>query len=432
MKPVLEELTDADIPFDGAGEATPEWRAAATSDRDAPPRRNRGTNPMPETEGTTVPVATLPLTSMGELLAEVDEEADYVVEGLIATASVNVLSAKPKVGKSTLARQLALCVTRAEDFLGRRCAAPPGTVWYVALEGRRRDIRAHFRQLGATAADPLWVLVDQAPKNIVAAVQTRALAERPDLIIIDTMQRFLRAKSTDDYAEMTLLFDPVLEIARKSGAAVLLITHSSKAEKSGMDAILGSTAIAGSVDTAILLTRSARYRTIETIQRTGADMDETLLVLDETTGRLQLGGSRAIADQGLVTEQLHAALVDAGEPLTQPELFERVEARRTVKLAALKVLLSGNHGNYKANRLGAGTRKEPYRYEPLREVSSSVVPLKGGNHFFSPPLSAGIPNEQAERSSSQVPTQEAATESGSGNPELASPGSRDDGHGSRY
>jgi hypothetical protein len=51
-------------------------------------RRVDGTNPVPEDQRrTSVPM--LPLTSIGELLAEPDEPVDYIIEGLITKGSVN-------------------------------------------------------------------------------------------------------------------------------------------------------------------------------------------------------------------------------------------------------------------------------------------------------------------------------------------------------
>lgn len=432
---VVAPLAETEIDWSGAGEASADWRAAVAAG--APTRPSfEGTNPVPlhAREAPADPVAALPLTSVGDLLAEADEPVDYLIDGLIQAGSVNVLSAKPKVGKSTLARQLCLAVARGEEFLGRRCG-PCGSAWYLAFEGRRHDIRAHFRQMGATEADRLWIHVGQAPKDIIAAVQARAIKERPGLCIIDTMQRFLKARSTDDYAEMTLLFDHVIGIAQKSGAAILLVTHNSKADRSGLDAILGSTAIAGSVDTAILLNRSPRYRTIATVQRTGEDMDETLLVLDETTGRVHLGGSRAVADQDLIVRQLYEALEAAGEPQTQAELFDRVEARRTLKLAALKVLISGNHGNQKTIRTGAGTRNAPYRYELVSPNSSSVVPPIGGNHKSNSLPFRGLSNDSSENTSSRSHTANldaGTTFPGPENEESAVPEPEDEDDGSRF
>ncbi|MEO8095758.1 MAG: AAA family ATPase, partial [Pseudolysinimonas sp.] len=89
------------------------------------------------------------LTAIGALLDEVDDPVDWLVDQLIPAGAVAVMAAKPKVGKSTAARHLALAVARGSTWLGRARSAGP--VWYLAFEGRRRDIKAHFRQMGATA-----------------------------------------------------------------------------------------------------------------------------------------------------------------------------------------------------------------------------------------------------------------------------------------
>jgi hypothetical protein len=147
-------------------------------------------------------------------LAEPEETVDWLVEGRITAGSIAIMAAKPKVGKSTAARALALAVARGGAWLGFRCAA--GMAWYQALEGRRRDIRAHFRQMGAREDDALRVFVGQAPREVIQDVRRLADQERPALIVVDTMQRFLKAQSTDDYAEMTTLLDAVIGIAQQS------------------------------------------------------------------------------------------------------------------------------------------------------------------------------------------------------------------------
>jgi len=322
------------------------------------------------------PTPGLELTSIGDLLAEPDEAVEYIVEGLIAKASVNVLSSKPKVGKSTLARALALAVARGDDFLGRRCPEI-GTVWYLALEGSRGDIRKAFRKLGATADDPIRLFIGKAPGPIVTQLRTQAIREQPAIIIIDTMQRFLRAKDTNDYAEMTLLFDDVIQIAQLSKAAQLLLTHNSKIQREGVDSILGSTAIAGSVDTAILLTRSERYRTISTVQRTGDDLGDTILRMDDD-GHVHLAGSRYLADKEHLRQRFVEVLEKADAPLRRLELLELVEGRKTEKLAALKDLVSGDPGTLGTRILtvtGSGTKTDPYFYS----VQVPGFPPIGGN-----------------------------------------------------
>lgn len=321
---------------------------------------------------------TLTLTSVGELLAEPDESVQFIVEGLIAAESVNVLSAKPKVGKSTLARWLALAVARGDDFLGRRCPEI-GTVWYLAFEGTRGDIRRAFRKLGTTADDPIRLFIGKAPQAVIPQLRDHAVRERPALIIIDTMQRFLRAKDTSSYAEMTLLFDDVIHIAQVSKAALLLLTHSGKVDRDGLDAVLGSTAIAGSVDTVILLKRSDGYRTIQTIQRTGDDLTECLLRLDDA-GRVHLAGDRALADRMQMERQFVRVLEKSPGPVRRQDLLEQVEGRRAVKVRVLQDLrnreITGTTGTTGTiNVIGRGTRSDPHLYS----ICGSGFPLQGGN-----------------------------------------------------
>lgn len=311
------------------------------------------------------------LTSMGNFLAEPEEAENWLVKGRITKGSTAIMSAKPKVGKSTAARALALAVARGDTWLGFACAA--GMVWYLAFEGRRQDIREHFRQMGARDDDPLRVFVGQAPKDVVLKVRRLAEHERPALIIIDTMQRFIKAKSTDDYAEMTTLLDDVIGIAQQSGATVLLLHHSGKATRAGVDAVLGSTAITGSTDTVLLLANNERCRTIATVQRTGDDLEETVILLDEFTGCVTLGGTRQQADAAAVGQAMLAALQQADGPHTEAEIERLVEGRTLVKRAALRQLVAREQ----VSRTGRGGKSDPFRYACVIPVP--VFPLKGGN-----------------------------------------------------
>src|SRR4051794_24810254 len=103
---------------------------------------------------------------MGDLLAEPDDTVDWLVERRIPMGSTCLLSSKPKVGKTAAARHLVLAVARGETWLGENCH--PGVAWYLAFEGRRQDHKAHFRRMGATNADSVWVYIGQAGKNVVA------------------------------------------------------------------------------------------------------------------------------------------------------------------------------------------------------------------------------------------------------------------------
>jgi hypothetical protein len=84
------------------------------------------------------------------------------------------------------------------------------------------------------------------------------------------------------YAEVTAALEPLLALARQTGTHVWVTHHNVKGDRlDPNDAILGSTAIFGNVDTAIVLKKTDRYRTIQSTQRYGTDWQEAVLVFNE-------------------------------------------------------------------------------------------------------------------------------------------------------
>src|SRR5262245_33223549 len=77
----------------------------------------------------------LGLVALGELLAEPVEEQAWVVADRLPVGGLGLLCGKPKAGKSTLTRCLALAVARGEPWLGS--VTTVGPVIYLALEEKR-------------------------------------------------------------------------------------------------------------------------------------------------------------------------------------------------------------------------------------------------------------------------------------------------------
>lgn len=95
--------------------------------------------------------------SMDELLCKPDEQHQWVVQDLLPTAGLSVLAGKPKIGKTTLVRFLALCVSRGEEFLGRKTMK--GKVLYIALEEKEFEVKKHFSAMRATHNENIKVHV---------------------------------------------------------------------------------------------------------------------------------------------------------------------------------------------------------------------------------------------------------------------------------
>ena len=339
------------------------------------------------------PADDLTLTSLHTLLAEPDDAIDWIVDGLIAAGSMNMLAGKPKAGKSTLARQLAFCLATGTPFLGHACLAGP--IWYLVLEDKRSEVRRHFRLLGATGQEPVRFFFGNT-QNLLGKLTRLADLERPRCIMVDTLQRLIFAKDLNDYAEVTTRLEPVLALARTTNAAILLLHHAAKVDRAGIDAVLGSTALTGSVDNVFLLNRTERYRVVSSVQRIGSDLEETVITLDDT-GRAKSGQSRHRADVDYLQAALLQALT-ATTGLTREQWLDAVEGRKTVKLESLRQLLAS--GTIKC--VGTGKKNDPFRYAVTN--SGSQVPLKSREPESSFSTLLEFPKTFAGNGGSQVPT----------------------------
>jgi hypothetical protein len=326
----------------------------------------------------------LPLAGLEIMLNEPEDITRWIVEDRIPASSVCLLVAKPKVGKTTAARHLAVAVARGESWLG--CQCEQGIVWYLALEGRKADHLAHFRQfqLDDDEAARIRCYIGPAKPGLLTDMRTRAADERPNLIIVDTLQRLLQVKSMDDYAEVTKAFDPIIACARETGAAILLIHHAGKSvDREALDTVLGSTAIAGSVDNTIVLAKLAGFRTVTTRQRIGPDLDERVIQLSDD-GRVVLGGSREQMEQRAMMQKLYDALANANTDLETHDWLDLVEGRKQTKLAAIRQLVTEGT----ILRAGDGKRQKPYIYTV---PSVPVVPaVPNGSHAVPEPVQDDI------------------------------------------
>src|SRR5438046_1301897 len=172
----------------------------------------------------------------------------WIVDGILPAGGLSVFVAKPKAGKSTTARAIALRVSRGEPVLGRATAAGP--VIYLGLEDHRRVTKGHFRTLGAHEGDDLYVWTGARPGEAMIWLERTLAGVDPVLVVVDTMQHLLGMVNLNDYAEVVTKLGPVLNLVRPRQSHLMLVHHAGKGDRTGFDAILGSTAIPGTVDTA--------------------------------------------------------------------------------------------------------------------------------------------------------------------------------------
>ena len=120
------------------------------------------------------------LTKLGDLLLEDPEEVSYVWEDTLPVGGISILVAKPKVGKSTLARNLALSVARGQGLLGRNTSQ--GSVVYFAIEEKRAQVQDHFARMGGSEADDIFIHVGSAPDEALQELENTINQHRPALV----------------------------------------------------------------------------------------------------------------------------------------------------------------------------------------------------------------------------------------------------------
>jgi hypothetical protein len=307
------------------------------------------------------------LTPIGDLLAEPEERVAWLVPDLMPAGGLVFVAAKPKAGKSTLVRNLALAVAQGGDFLGRRCTQGP--VIYLALEERRSEVRRHFRGMGADHRDPVFVHVARAPVDGLAALIPLIQKHGPILVVVDPLLRFTRVRDEKAYAELSNALEGVMAAAREHEVCIVATHHAPKAQGTeAIDALLGSTALSGAPDTVMVLRRQEQRRTVETVQRYGLDLERTVLVLDPETGIVRLADTVAEAHRQEDRQRVLSAL-EAATELTRDELAEAADTRRADVLQAVAGLIAGGS----VLRSGAGRKGDPYRYRlaGVGQVSNS-------------------------------------------------------------
>lgn len=313
------------------------------------------------------------LTPLDDLLAEPGEQVAYVWERTLPAGGTSICAAKPKVGKSTLVRNLAVAVTRGQSFFGRDTSQ--GKVIYLCLEEKRAEVAAHFRRMGARGTD-IYVHTGRAPGDALAALQAAIGELEPLLVVVDPLSRFVRVRDFNDYAEVARGMEPLTDLARATGCHILCVHHCGKGERDGGDAILGSTALFGAVDTLMLMNRKAQARTLHTVQRYGDDMPETVAHLRAETGIVTAGGELAT----IQIEERERAVLDAvgDESLTEQDIKERLGGNQTITAKAIRALYEAG----KLKRTGAGRRGDPYHYQRAEAAleESSIPDLVNMNN----------------------------------------------------
>jgi hypothetical protein len=279
-----------------------------------------------------VPSRAYPVISAQEILETDYPEPTWFIDELLP-AGLTVFGGPPKVGKSWLALQFAVAVASGGHAMGHSCTQ--ARVLYMSLEegtgqgpmGKKR-LEALAGDDGTLPADLFFVDVEQEDVDVspqlgvdLEDILKAHIADGSKLIIIDTLGR-VQSGPTPDYRAEVAELNTLARLCRSThDVGILLVTHTTKAHVKGSDpfaSIYGTQGLLGTAQQLLVLERGdGNSRTFHRRSRHVGDGEPMALQAKED-GSFTLLGAAAALQGGELSQQIVAAMVEAGASSSEP------------------------------------------------------------------------------------------------------------------
>lgn len=274
-----------------------------------------------------------------------------------------MFAARPKLGKSWMALNIAVCITHGIKVFNTM-EAEKGDVLYLSLEDTERRLKARYEQMvGKLHLDDAAHLVLQPNSRRLNEGGATDIAEwideadNPRLVIVDTLGKVRPSRSGSEdaydatYSDLTIL----KSVADAVGIGMLVIHHTRKtAAEDALEEVLGSTGFTGAADSIFVLKRK-RGDNEAVLLATGRDIEECSmhLAFDPEDGFWkQIGdgkenyGSTAPSRDGLLDwcitlEQTEFTPSDASTALGMGKDAARMSMNRLAREGKLRKVRTG-------------------------------------------------------------------------------------------
>jgi hypothetical protein len=287
-----------------------------------------------------------------ELRNQEYEDVRWIIPGIMPEGTT-LLAGKPKVGKSWLVLDMALAVARGGTLFDSTIPIQQGAVLYLALEDTFRRLKSRVTMLEREPhpgdANLTIRIVSPSMQNGGLTFIEDFCQTNPDAraVFVDTLGVFRGApgKGSGGYLEDYAIFQMLKPISDLYNVAFVLVTHTRKsgAGEDGdiFDAVLGSTAQTGGVDTIMILDKDKDGNVMLHYKGRDVDEDHVKLVKDDETARWLLAPQDIRNPMSEGRQIILRVLQDAG-PLTPTQVQERTGGNpNTVRGTLKKMLASG-------------------------------------------------------------------------------------------
>jgi hypothetical protein len=246
-------------------------------------------------------------------------DVPWAVHGLAYYGGTTLVSAPPKIGKSTFLADLARARTNNEaEWIGRALrgdgptlllteegAFPTAFRWHRSTELAvmlwHEAIRAHNATMeGVYPRGGPGTTREQVEQQrafwsfrswTLREVREWLDGQRQAMVIVDTLARWAGIADENDASEVTKVIGEYMQVAQDTGSSVILVHHARKGGGKDGEAIRGSGAVLGTVDVAAELFRKAEgsdQRRLDLRGRVIFD-ESTVLDYDRDTGVYSVG-----------------------------------------------------------------------------------------------------------------------------------------------
>ena len=295
-------------------------------------------------------------------------EADFppvrwIVDQLIPQGAYTVLLGPPKIGKSTMARNGAVCILTGREWLGRTTRNVP--VIYATFEGSKSSIRDHFSLMDLDRAAPLLVYKGPKLDAAIAWAESRIdyLKELTGcdtgVMFLDTLWRFLPNPKDENYTTVSAAMQDLLDLAERTGWAVVGIHHTGKGRNFSFgEESLGSQAIIGAADQIVSIGRREERVWYYTLGRDGEQTEETEIEFDRDLKWATAGRTRQATEQEDLDSELLRFIEEQDGWMKTETIRQEFEGnRQKVGAALIRMAKEGL-----LEQRGEGKRGSPYEY----------------------------------------------------------------------
>lgn len=199
-----------------------------------------------------------------DLLDNPPPQPDHIVENLLTTG-LTILAAAPKSGKSTLLTHILANTSRGTSvFMNRKTRK--SKVLYLGLEDgvsrfskRLKEFKEKDMFEEASPLVDFYILTETEKTGVdfVSQLKVQIKKESFKIVVIDIMHRIFDPEKRFGFQAEYEMASSLQKCAIETDCAIIVVHHTNKRGKKGLDSISGSSGLIAAMDNIMILSKSS-------------------------------------------------------------------------------------------------------------------------------------------------------------------------------